>query len=164
MVCSNVSFSAVNSPHLSQFTVTLCPKYLLPSPTMLQEKLLPAEYASVLVKQREKIAKSHNLTLTLDGWTDVQKRSILAFVLLFLDRKAMLLETEDVSDIIHSAEHLAGGQGGNDRLAARRIHLVQLPVVQSHFSRCCTLSACQHLQSVTSDLSACVTLRLTYLT
>jgi hypothetical protein len=118
MVCSNVPFRSANSPHLSQFLVTLCPNYQLPSPTTLQEKLLPAEYASVLVKQRTKISKSHNLTLALDGWTDEQKYSILAFVLLFPDRTATLLETQDVSDIIHSAENMAGEQGSRFQLSA----------------------------------------------
>jgi hypothetical protein len=118
MVCSNVPFSTARSPHLCQFLVTLCPQYQLPSPTTLHETLLPAEYAAVVVKQRMKIAKSQDLTLTLDGWTDEQKRSILTFVLLFPDRTATLLESQDVSDIIHSAENLAGGQGSSDFVAA----------------------------------------------
>jgi hypothetical protein len=111
LVCCNVPFSSASSPHLSQFLVTLCPAYQLPSPTMLTEKLLQTEYAAVVVKQHNKIAKSHNLTLALDGWTDQQKRAILAFVLLFPDRTATLLESQDVSDIVHSAENMAGGQG-----------------------------------------------------
>ena len=120
MVCSKVPFSSADSPHLSQFLVTLCPAYKLPSPSTLQQKLLPAEYAAVMVKQRMKIAKSHNLTLTLDGWTDGQKRAILAFVVLFPDRTATLLESQDVSDIIHSAENLAGGQGSSGRQPGRQ--------------------------------------------
>jgi hypothetical protein len=120
MVCHNVPFSSVDSPHLAQCLATLCPSYKLPSPTTLKEKLLPAEYAAVVIKQRAKIAKSQNLTMALDGWTDQQKRAILAFVVLFPDRTATLLETQDVSDIIHSAENVAGGQGSCKRAPGRR--------------------------------------------
>lgn len=110
-VCHNIPFDVVNSPHLARALEMLRPGFLLPGATTFKNKYLYQEYQGVVLKRSRRIEESENLTLSLDGWTDANKRSIFVFMLIFPeDREPALLETRDVSVIIHSAENLAGAQ------------------------------------------------------
>jgi hypothetical protein len=110
-VCHNIPFEVVNSPHLARALEMLRPGFLLPGATTFKDKYLYQEYQGIVLKRSRRIQESENLTLSLDGWTDPNKRSIFAFVLIFPeDREPALLETRDASAIIHSAENLAGAQ------------------------------------------------------
>lgn len=76
-VTSNVSFNAVDNPHLHAALKTLHPGYTLPGPTKLRTTLLAKEYAACMAKLYENLLSAENLTLTVDGWTDYLGRSIL---------------------------------------------------------------------------------------
>jgi hypothetical protein len=95
-VTSNLGFKQFNNLHLHTALAKLRPQYSVPCPTAFTV-LLDREYLGVMEKFRVKISNSQNLTLSLDGWTDACKRSILAFVLLFPDRTMRLLESRELS-------------------------------------------------------------------
>jgi hypothetical protein len=99
----------------------LHPQYSVPSPTAFT-LLLDREYLVVMEKLRAKLRDSHNLTLSLVGWTDACKRFILAFVVQFSDRTMRLLESRELSPDKHTGEYLAGGgllTGKHDCYAAK---------------------------------------------
>ena len=94
-ITSNLGFKQFNNVHLHAALAKLRPQYSVPSPTAFTV-LLDREYLGVMEKLRVKISNSQNLTLSLDGWTDACKRSILAFVLLFPDRTQFLAQQQQV--------------------------------------------------------------------
>jgi len=115
-VTANLGFQQFNNVHLHAALAKLRPQYSLPSPTAFT-RLLDSEYLGVMEKLRVKISNSQNLTLSLDGWTDACKRSIIAFVLLFPDRTMRLLESRELSLDRHTGEFLAGGLDDKNRTA-----------------------------------------------
>lgn len=69
-----------------------------------------SDYLAVKAKMKAKIDNSEreSLTLTVDGWTNARKQSVLAFVLLFPDGTSVLLETKELYAESHTAETVAG--------------------------------------------------------
>ena len=98
-VTSNLGFKQFNNVHLHAALAKLRPQYNVPCPSSFTV-LLDREYLGVMEKLRVKISNSQNLTLSLDGWTDACKRSILAFVLLFPDRTQFLAQQQQA---LHSS-------------------------------------------------------------
>jgi hypothetical protein len=112
-VCGGISFNAFcNNPHLAAGLELLRPQYSLPGATTMRDTLLEKEYCAVITKVKAKIETAFNLTLSVDAWTDAQKRSILAFVLQFMDRTAAVLCTREASATSHTGEFMAGASPG----------------------------------------------------
>lgn len=107
-VTANLAFHQLDNPHLHAALTKLRPQYGVPSPSIFSQTLLEQEYQGVMIKLKQKISSSQNLTLTVDGWSDAMKRSIIAFVLQFPDRTARLLESREASIDKHTGEFLAG--------------------------------------------------------
>lgn len=108
IVTANLAFVQANNPHLHAALVKLRPQYNVPSPSTFSQVLLDQEYLAVMMKLKDKISVSQNITLAVDGWSDAMKRSIIAFVLQFPDRTARLLESHEASIDKHTGEFLAG--------------------------------------------------------
>eukprot|EP00775_Hariotina_reticulata_P003312 gene3312-3588_t len=106
-VMHNIPSRAFERPHFLSAVTVLRPGTCLPSSTTFRGPLLTKEFLAVKAKLKEKIQASENLTLTVDGWTNARKQSVLAFVLLFPDRTSMLLETKELSAESHTAETIA---------------------------------------------------------
>lgn len=51
---------------------------------------------------------AYHLTLTLDGWSNDRMESIYSWNIIFPDRRVILLRSDDLSEISHSGENLAG--------------------------------------------------------
>jgi hypothetical protein len=107
IVTANLAFVQANNPHLHAALAKLRPQYNVPSPSTFNQ-LLDQEYLAVMIKLKDKISSSQNMTLSVDAWTDAMKRSIIAFVLQFPDRTARLLESCEASIDKHTGEFLAG--------------------------------------------------------
>lgn len=72
-VTANLAFIQMDNPHLHAALTKLRPQYKLPSPSTFSQTLLGQEYLGVMMKLKDKISVSQNLTLALDGWTDAMK-------------------------------------------------------------------------------------------
>lgn len=71
--------------------------------------LLQDEYQAVLAEIKEEIKQAGDgITISVDGWTDIGKRSLYAVTVVFPDRTLCLLSTEDLSGEKHTAANLEG--------------------------------------------------------
>lgn len=78
---------------------------------VLSGKCLDAAVAVVRLKQAawmedERIA--YSLTLTWDAWSNARMESVYSWNVIFPNRRVILLGAEDLSDVSHTGELLAG--------------------------------------------------------
>ncbi|GBB96560.1 hypothetical protein RclHR1_27810001 [Rhizophagus clarus] len=85
----------------------LQPLYNPPTRQRLSGTLLEYESGRIENKIKNKLDRSENYTLVLDGWTDPINKSIWEFMILTSDRKEYLYHLKDLSDQHHTAEFLA---------------------------------------------------------
>ncbi|CAB5293421.1 unnamed protein product [Rhizophagus irregularis] len=83
------------------------PGYDPPSRRVLNGTLLEAELSRVNARVNNELEKESNFTIALDGWTDPRGNSLWAFILLTPSRKEYLLQLEDLSKNLHTAEYLS---------------------------------------------------------
>ncbi len=73
--------------------------------------LLESLWAEIRLQHAQWLSDPHlaqHLTFTLDGWSNDRMESIYSFNIVFPDRRAILLESRDLSDMTHSGQQLGG--------------------------------------------------------
>ncbi|CAG8493613.1 1341_t:CDS:2 [Cetraspora pellucida] len=106
LIYSNVPFRFVENPFFALFLKKLYSSYNLPSRYILTHRIMQAEYARVLLEMVDHLEESNNLTLSLDGWTDVSGNSIYAFLLHKFENINEVINIEDFSITRHTANNL----------------------------------------------------------
>ena len=81
IIRGNLPFSIFqNNPWLQAFVKMLRPSYSIPGNTKIREDLLISLYRTSYLSHQTLIASLTDLTITLDGWTDVGSTSIYVFM------------------------------------------------------------------------------------
>ncbi|CAG8850162.1 17307_t:CDS:1, partial [Racocetra persica] len=80
--------------------------YSPPSRYKLSNNIIQTEYARILVEMVDRISEMSDLTLSLDGWTDVSNNSIYAFLLHKFGNINEIINIEEFSSIRHTASNL----------------------------------------------------------
>ncbi|CAG8730422.1 8917_t:CDS:2 [Dentiscutata erythropus] len=106
LIYSNVPFRFVENPFFALFLKKLYSSYNLPSRYILTHRIMQAEYARVLLEMVDRLEESNDLTLSLDGWTDVSGNSIYAFLLHKFENVNEVINIEDFSITRHTANNL----------------------------------------------------------
>ncbi|GBC00250.1 hypothetical protein RclHR1_00380018 [Rhizophagus clarus] len=83
------------------------PGYELPSSELLSGRLLNQETARINDNINNIIKNSENLTLALDGWTNLNGISIYNYIILTPNREQYLYALHDYSDDHYTGEFLA---------------------------------------------------------
>lgn len=71
------SFNSTNNPYLNEFIKKLRPSYKLPTVHCLSNQLLDDTFASVNDVEKEAVSQVPAMTLQLDGWTDINRASLV---------------------------------------------------------------------------------------
>ena len=103
LVCCNIPFRAVDSPVFRSFVSALHPGYVPPSSSHVRESLFWDEAARVVRDSTNELKQDRNLTLAIDGWTDVGK-SLYAYVIITSDRRVYLHALKDFSAAFLTSE------------------------------------------------------------
>ncbi|CAG8837328.1 32716_t:CDS:1, partial [Racocetra persica] len=103
IVYSGILFSAFDSPYFEDFTKLLNPGYNSPKRATLATSILDVEAANITLKIEKELLKSKNLTLCVDSWCSLLKRSIYAFVIMTDEKKQYIYSLRDFSMSSHMA-------------------------------------------------------------
>jgi hypothetical protein len=71
------SFNSTKNPYLCEFIQKIRPSYKLPTSHALANQLLDDTYVSVNTTVQEALTKALALTMQLDGWSDINRASII---------------------------------------------------------------------------------------
>lgn len=105
---SAVSFRLADNYFFRKFCHLLRPQYNPLSARTVSSTAMEKEFYIVRAALRKKINESDVVNLLLDGWTDIQFRSIYAFIISFPeDGKEYLFDVKDISLEHHTGEYLA---------------------------------------------------------
>jgi len=107
IVLCNLPYSIVDHPFFMDYSRRLRPMYTLPSASYLSDELLWSELARIELINDEKLSRATNLTLAVDGWTNLRSESIYCFVIITGNREAILHSASDLSDKKHTGDYLA---------------------------------------------------------
>lgn len=106
MLSGNVSKRFAENYDFQRFCNLLRPGYTLPSRNhMIPKVLIPAEYKEVQHRVKKFAEDSDALTISTDGWTDINGKSILNFVI--LNPEPRLHSFADVSEDGETGEVIA---------------------------------------------------------
>ena len=83
------SFNSMENPFLQHFFQRIRPAYKPPTRRQLSVRLLEKVSSEVEAEINYTVNKSSNVTLMLDGWSDVNRRSLVNIVL-YTDRPVFL--------------------------------------------------------------------------
>ncbi|CAG8466895.1 857_t:CDS:2 [Cetraspora pellucida] len=103
IVCSDISFSAFDSPYFENFTKLLNPEYNSPKRATLATSILDVEAANITLKIEKELLKSKNLMLCVDSWCSPLKHSIYAFVIMMDEKKQYIYSLRDFLMSSHMA-------------------------------------------------------------
>ncbi|XP_055644650.1 E3 SUMO-protein ligase ZBED1-like [Toxorhynchites rutilus septentrionalis] len=111
MICKEYHpFSLVEDNEFKEFVRMLCHSYTLPSRKTLTNSLLPASYNEVLLEVKDELQHASAVSLTSDGWTNINNMSFYALTAHFIDRcgtlKSYLLECSEFNEK-HTGENIA---------------------------------------------------------
>ena len=106
MIHSNSSFRTAEDVYLQEFLNAVRPSYVLPSRWMLSHTLLDAEAARIQAETIQNIQNRQSLTLLIDGWEDLLRRSVYGTVLAGVGEYPIILSLDDISGQRGSAEKL----------------------------------------------------------
>ncbi|THU81496.1 hypothetical protein K435DRAFT_873280 [Dendrothele bispora CBS 962.96] len=79
-VSSNYSFRSIQDPYFLKYLHFLRPSYTPPTEFVLRTRILDAEAASVKIEEMRELQGRCNMTLLIDGWEDLLRRSIYGTV------------------------------------------------------------------------------------
>lgn len=99
LVYGNISFSFVENPFFILFLNNLRSSYNPLSRYTLSNSVIQTEYARILVEMVDRIEEMCDLTLSLDGWTDISNNSIYAFILHKFEDTNEIINIENFSSI-----------------------------------------------------------------
>jgi hypothetical protein len=103
-----VAFRAFDSSYLDQAMNILRAGFKVPSDYTFRAQLLPRYYAKCMASLLDVLKEAYNLTIAMDGWTDLLHRSALAILVILPDRRSYVLKVLDLSSESHTSELLAG--------------------------------------------------------
>ncbi|XP_049289537.1 E3 SUMO-protein ligase ZBED1-like [Anopheles funestus] len=102
--------SIVEEPGFQDFIKTLNTSYDLPDRKTVSHALIPSMYLETLSKVKSKISSAKSVSLTMDGWTNINNTSFYAVTSHFIDDDAhlcsFLLECSEFS-ISHTGQNIA---------------------------------------------------------
>ena len=84
------AFSIVEEEEFINLLKMLNPNYQLPSRKTVSNSLLPAMYQSTLQNVHEKLRQARSVTLTTDGWTNLNCVSFFSITAHFIDENGRL--------------------------------------------------------------------------
>lgn len=82
IIHANVPFSFVDNEFFIKFLEHAVPSYIPPSSDLIRGRLLNEKFTKHFSKKIEIMENLKNVTLTIDGWTDVSGNSIYGFLAL----------------------------------------------------------------------------------
>jgi len=94
LVYSNVALSFVENPYFREFCSALNTDYCLPGRSKVSETTLHSIYTSTILELTDELKDARDITIILDGWTDVSRNSVYAFM-------AVTREKQYILDIRH---------------------------------------------------------------
>lgn len=92
-----MSFSFVENPYFCKFLETIRPSYPIASRYQLQTSVIDAEAARVDEVNRLNFNKRNFVTLLVDGWEDLMKRSLYATVIAEVGKSPVVLGLADLT-------------------------------------------------------------------
>ena len=98
VVDSSIPFSFVDNPFVRDLLMRI-PGYKPPTRYKLTMDILATEHARALLSVMENMHRRNDLTLSLDGWEDMLRRPLYAFMVLHGKFEPELLDLVDVSII-----------------------------------------------------------------
>uniref|UniRef100_U9SXD0 BED-type domain-containing protein n=1 Tax=Rhizophagus irregularis (strain DAOM 181602 / DAOM 197198 / MUCL 43194) TaxID=747089 RepID=U9SXD0_RHIID len=101
-ICCGIPFSTVGHPYFIDFVQSLCFAYNPPKRSSLSTTILNKETAIVLKKIKEELKYEKNLTLAVDGWSDLLERSIYAFIIITPGKRQYIHTLKDTSVYSHT--------------------------------------------------------------
>lgn len=93
----NIAFTAVENPYFLEWVNYLRPSYTTPSSWVISHSLLTTEVARVQLEEIEYLKDRKLLTLLIDGWEDLLRRSLYGSVASELKREPVVLSLEDMT-------------------------------------------------------------------
>jgi len=104
-VTGNISFRFLSNPFLKAFFEKLRPSYKLPTEKHTMPKvLIPAEYVRVKKSVDDALKSSDFLSISSDGWTDVNDTPIINFII--HAPKPYLFSSIDTTGKAHSGDYI----------------------------------------------------------
>ena len=123
LIHAQVAFSTSRNPYFVEFIRSLRPTYSVPSPYVLSHTVLDAEYARIQLDDIESLKSRRLLTFLIDGWEDVQRRSLYGSVAAEVGKPSIMM----------GLENLTGQRATADRLVdVTKNALAQLEVEDPH--------------------------------
>lgn len=100
---SAIPFNAIDNQFAEQLFVQLRPGFQAPSRRTLGNKYLDVEYGIVRNRILQRLEREQMINIGVDGWTDINHKSIYAVVVMFpSDGKEFLYSIEDASAVHHT--------------------------------------------------------------
>ncbi|XP_058121973.1 E3 SUMO-protein ligase ZBED1 [Anopheles coustani] len=98
-----LSFDLVEAPDFKALIKTLCPKYNLPTKKKLSNEMLDLAYEEQFAKILNNISKASTVSLTSDGWTNINNDCFFALTAHYIDKdecklRSFLLECSNFYD------------------------------------------------------------------
>ena len=97
----------IESDEFRDIFIPLCPKYIPPSRTQLEDVLIPAEATHVRKQQMRYLSTQTNLTITFDGGSTRAQESFYTFHVTTAARRSFFLKAYPGSGAIHNAQFIA---------------------------------------------------------
>ncbi|KAI0747746.1 hypothetical protein C8Q80DRAFT_1353696 [Daedaleopsis nitida] len=101
-----VAWRASENPYLVQWAHKLRPTYLVPTRYVLTNSYLPQEEARVTLAEEGRLQKMKLLTLMIDGWEDVLRRSVYGSLLAELGIRPVVLGLTDLTGQRATADNI----------------------------------------------------------
>ncbi|KAF9241820.1 ribonuclease H-like domain-containing protein [Melanogaster broomeanus] len=103
---ANIPFLAVNDDFFHYFLNAIRPSYESPSRYVLSHNLLDSEAVRVQQEDIDRLKPRKKLTLLLDGWEDLLKRSLYGSVAVEVNHHPVVLALQDMTGSRGTAENL----------------------------------------------------------
>ncbi|KAF9232025.1 hypothetical protein BU15DRAFT_55483, partial [Melanogaster broomeanus] len=105
-VHANLPFLAADNLFFHSFLNAIRPSYVPPSRYVLSHNLLDTEAVRVQQEEIDRLKGRKNLTLLLDGWEDLLKRSLYGSVAVEVNKHPIVLSLEDMTGNRGNADNL----------------------------------------------------------
>ncbi|XP_074106158.1 uncharacterized protein LOC141531947 [Cotesia typhae] len=99
-------FRLVENDYLKKFLKLSSPGYIPPSKDQLSGRLLDEEYQLLKSVMKNKLENANSLTILSDGWTDINRCSIINIV--FMAPEPIFYKAIDASSESHTGTFIAG--------------------------------------------------------
>lgn len=104
VACCAIPFNALEHPWFKLLMQRLRPTYSPPSRKVIGGSLLSAEYKLLRELVSKEIERCECVTLSVDGWSDINNKSIYEFNVIFQDGSELPYQTNDYSGNSHTGE------------------------------------------------------------